>query len=70
MKSSFLSPEQVFAQRGLTLFELLGAAAPATDLALLSSDDDGFLVDAAGGINYYLSEGGCVDRFGRSGGKL
>jgi len=67
MKSSFLSPEQVFAQRGLTLFELLGAAAPATDLALLSSDDDGFLVDAAGGINYYLSEGGCVDRFGRSG---
>ena len=67
MRSSFLSPEQVFAQRGLTLFEALGAAAPATDLALLTADDDGFLADASGGINYYLSDGGCVDRFGRSG---
>ncbi|MBR1456553.1 MAG: ATP-binding protein [Oscillospiraceae bacterium] len=67
MRSSFLSPEQVFAARGLTLFESVGAAAPATDLALLTADDDGFLVDAAGGVNYYLSDGGCVDRFGRSG---
>ena len=67
MKSSFLSPEQVFAERGLTLFEALGAAAPATDLALLTADDAGFLVDVSGGINYSLSDGGCVDRFGRSG---
>ncbi len=67
MKSSFLSPEQVFAARGLTLFETLGAAATATDLALLTADDDGFLVDAGGGINYYLADGACADRFGRSG---
>ena len=65
MKSIFLLPEQVFAKRGLTIFDAIGPAEPPSDLALLTADDDGFLVDNAGGINYYLSDGHCVDRFGR-----
>ncbi len=65
MRSIFLSPEQVFAKRGLTIFDSIGPAAPPSDLALLTADDDGFLVDNAGGINYYLGDGHCVDRFGR-----
>ena len=64
MKSIFLSPEQVFEKR-LALLENVGAAAPASDLALLSCVDDGFLLDS-GAINYYLSGGGFADRFGRS----
>ena len=65
MKSIFLSHEQVFGQK-LPVLETVGAAAPATDLALLSSRDDGFLSEPGGGINYYLADGDCVDRFGRS----
>ncbi len=61
MKSIFLSPEQVFGQ-GLPLLEVVGAAAPAADLALLTAEDDGFLVDGRN-INYYLA-GGAVSRFG------
>ena len=63
MRSIFLLPEEVFVQ-GLPLFETVGAAAPATDLALLTSADDGFLIDEHC-INYYLGNGGFVDRFGR-----
>ena len=63
MKSIFLSPEQLFENR-LALFDNVGTAAPPTDMALLTADDDGFLTDA-GGINYYLSGGKWVDRFGR-----
>ena len=62
MKSIFLSPDQVFT-RPLPLLEKVGAAAPATDLALLSVADDGFLTDNRC-INYYLDEEGCVSRFG------
>ena len=65
MKSIFLSHEQVFEHR-LPLLETVGAAAPATDLALLTTPDDGFVHEAEGGINYYLAENACVDRFGRA----
>ena len=65
MKSIFLSHEQVF-EKPLPIFKTVGAAAPAADLALLTTPDDGFLHEAEGGINYLLSDG-CVDRFGRDG---
>ena len=61
MKSIFLSPEQVFGQE-LPVLETVGAAAPAADLALLTAEDDGFLVDGRC-INYFLSKG-VVSRFG------
>ncbi|MBR0353821.1 MAG: ATP-binding protein [Oscillospiraceae bacterium] len=64
MKSIFLSREQVFT-RPLPLLRSVGTAAPATDLALLTAPDDGFLAEPGGGVNYYLADG-CVDRFGRS----
>ena len=62
MKSIFLSHEDVFA-RPLPVLEKVGTAAPASDLALLTAQDDGFLTDGRC-INYYLSEGGFVSRFG------
>ena len=65
MRSIFLSHEQVF-DKPLPIFKAVGAAAPAADLALLTTPDDGFLHEAEGGINYLLSDG-CVDRFGRNG---
>ena len=64
MKSIFLSPEQVF-DRPLPVFEKVGTAAPASDLALLTVPDDGFVYEAGGGMNYYLSGDACADRFGR-----
>ncbi|MGX8692403.1 MAG: ATP-binding protein [Clostridia bacterium] len=63
MKSIFLSHEQVF-ERPLPFFRSVGTAAPATDLALMTARDDGFLFEGGGGINYFLADG-CVDRFGR-----
>ena len=63
MKSIFLSPEQVFVNP-LEVLETVGTAAPASDLALLSAEDDGFLIDGVS-INYFLSKDGCADRFGR-----
>lgn len=63
MKSIFLLPEQVFGGE-LSLLDTVGAAAPATDLALLTAPDDGFLTDDRC-INYFLGNGGFVDRFGR-----
>ena len=62
MKLSFLSHEQVYGGL-LPVLEKVGAAAPASDLALLTSNDDGFLTDGPS-INYYLTDG-VVDRFGR-----
>ena len=62
MKLSFLSHEQVYGGL-LPVLEKVGAAAPASDLALLTSNDDGFLTDGPS-INYYLPDG-VVDRFGR-----
>ena len=62
MKSIFLLPEQIF-ERPFPILESLGAAAPATDLALLCAEDDGFLTEG-NCINYYLGGEGCVSRFG------
>ena len=56
MRSIFLSLEQLF-EKPLPVFEKVGAAAPATDLALLTAPDDGFLHESGGGINYYLADG-------------
>jgi len=63
MKSIFLSPEEVFANT-LPILENVGKAAPAADLALLTAEDDGFVIDGLS-INYYLEGGSCVNRFGR-----
>ena len=63
MKSIFLSHDQVF-EKGL--LEAVGTAAPATDLALVTTPDDGFVHEPGGGMNYFLAEGACVDRFGRA----
>ena len=63
MKSIFLSPDKVF-NNPMAILENVGTAAPASDLALLTVEDDGFVTDGPA-INYYLGEGGCVDRFGR-----
>ena len=60
MKSLFLSHELI-----QPLLSAVGTAAPATDLALLTAEDDGFTFEPGGGINYYLSDGLCMDRFGR-----
>ena len=65
MRSIFLSPEQVFSFR-LPILDSVGNAAPAADLALLTAEDDGFAIDS-GCINYYLSDGSCVNRFGAPG---
>lgn len=64
MRSIFLSREQVFGKR-LALFRSVGVAAPASDMALATTRDDGFLTETNSGINYYLAGDGCVDRFGR-----
>ena len=63
MKSIFLSPEQVF-DGTLSVLDYVGAAAPASDLALLTAEDDGFLTDGRC-INYYLARG-VVSRFGNA----
>ena len=65
MRSIFLSHEQVF-DKPLDVLKRVGTAAPASDLALLTTPDDGFLHEAESGINYALADG-CVDRFGRDG---
>ena len=65
MKSIFLSHKQMFDQP-LRFLQVLGAVAPASDLARMTAVDDGFLTADGGGINYYLSGSDCVDRFGRS----
>ena len=62
MKSNFLSHEQDYGQM-LPVLDKVGVAAPASDLTLLTTPDDGFLTDGPS-INYYLTEG-VVDRFGR-----
>lgn len=72
MKSIFLSHDQVFSsadeeqgKAAVPFFSVVGAAAPATDLALLTAHDDGFLHEPGGGMNYYLADGESCDRFGR-----
>ena len=46
------------------MFATLGTAAKASDLAVLTAPDDGFLLES-GSINYYLAGNDSVDRFGR-----
>lgn len=60
MKSIFLSLEEVLSGG---LLNAVDAAAPASDLALLTVADDGFLADGRC-INYYVS-GGTISRFGQ-----
>lgn len=63
MKSIFLSPEQLFS-KPLPVFSIAGTCAAANDFCLMTAPDDGFLIDD-GGINYYVGQNTCVDRFGR-----
>ena len=63
MKSIFLSPEQLF-DKPLPMFTSVGTEARASDLAVLTAPDDGFLLEG-GSINYYIGEDASVDRFGR-----
>ena len=63
MKSIFLSPEKLF-NDPLAVFTAVGTCAPANDFCLMTAPDDGFLTDD-GGINYYIGNDACVDRFGR-----
>ena len=63
MKSIFLSPEQLF-EKPLPMFSVVGTAARASDLAVLTAQDDGFLLEGAA-INYYIGDNAAVDRFGR-----
>ena len=65
MKAGFLSAEQVFGHRGISLFSRRDAMAKATDFTLALSDDDGFFTDSTGYVNYYLTEGKAVSRFGK-----
>ena len=57
MKTFILSPEYLSEKT---------TVAPPTDLAVVSIVDDGFTVDYGSGMNYFLSDNGSVDRFGRN----
>ena len=63
MKSIFLSPEQLF-EKPLPMFASVGTEARASDLAVLTAPDDGFLLEGDS-INYFIGENASVDRFGR-----
>ena len=63
MKSIFLSHKQLF-ENPLPLFRSVGTAAQASDLVLSTINDDGFALSDKY-VNYFLSGGDCVDRFGR-----
>lgn len=63
MKSNFLSHKQLF-ENPLSIFQIIGTAAQANDLILITIPDDGFSVDGAN-VNYFLSGEDCADRLGR-----
>ena len=65
MKAFLPTREQVTGIQGAALFAGTGFSAPATDLARLTMEDDGFVLDASGAINWYLAPSGCVSRLGR-----
>ena len=65
MKAFLPTREQVTGIQGAALFAETGFSAPATDLARLTMEDDGFVLDASGAINWYLAPSGCVSRLGR-----
>lgn len=63
MKSIFLSHKQLF-ENPLPLFRVIGSTAQASDLVLGTIPDEGFTL-SENSVNYFLSGGDCVDRFGR-----
>ena len=66
MKAFLPAREQVLGLQAAAFFETTGLSAPATDLARLTMEDDGFVLDASGAINWYLAPSGCVSRLGRA----
>ena len=65
MKAFLPTREQVAGVHAASFFAETGVSAPATDLARLTMEDDGFVLDASGAINWYLAPDGCVSRLGR-----
>ena len=65
MKAGFLTAEQVFGHRGITLFSRAEHTARVTDFARVLSDDDGFFADSDGSVNWFLADGRAVSRFGK-----
>ena len=65
MKAFIPTREQVTGVHAAAFFGPAGLSAPATDLARLTMEDDGFVLDASGAINWYLAPEGCVSRLGR-----
>ena len=63
MKSIFLSHKQLF-DSPLPVFRAIGTAAQASDLTLLTINDDGFALNDDS-VNTFLSGGDCADRLGR-----
>ena len=66
MKASLPTHEQVTGLRAEALFGNASLSAQATDLARLTMEDDGFVLDPSGAINWYLAGEGCISRLGRA----
>ena len=64
MKAFLPTHEQVAGVQAAAFFAETGLCAAATDLARLTMEDDGFVIDEAGEINWYLAPTGCVSRLG------
>ena len=65
MKAFLPTREQVLGVRAAAFFAETGLGAQATDFVRLTMEDDGFVLDASGTINWYLAPTGCVSRLGR-----
>ena len=65
MKAFLPTREQITGLGAAAFFAETGLAAQATDLARLTMEDDGFVLDSSGAINWYLAQSGCVSRLGR-----
>ena len=63
MKAFLPTQEQLAA--AAALFAESGLGAQATDYVRLTMEDDGFVLDSSGAINWYLAPTGCVSRLGR-----
>ena len=63
MKAFLPTQEQLAA--AAALFAETGLGAQATDYVRLTMEDDGFVLDSSGAINWYLAPTGCVSRLGR-----
>lgn len=66
MKAFLPAREQVAGLDAAAFFTETGLSAAATDLARLTMEDDGFVLDSSGAINWYLAQAGCVSRLGRA----